>query len=96
MRGNCLLQETALICPMEYPKRLRNGPYGATKYLCLHGFELVGIQSVHLPRSYLAFARIRGRCEWRLCPQTNAGICADLAAWRRLPVSARTPTVLIA
>ncbi len=28
MCGNCLLQETALICPMECPKGLRNGPCG--------------------------------------------------------------------
>lgn len=26
--GNCLLQETSLICPMECPKGLRNGPCG--------------------------------------------------------------------
>lgn len=28
MCGNCLLQETAFICPMECPKGLRNGPCG--------------------------------------------------------------------
>lgn len=28
MCGNCLLQETALICPMECPKGIRNGPCG--------------------------------------------------------------------
>ncbi len=28
MCGNCLLQETALICPMECPKGMRNGPCG--------------------------------------------------------------------
>jgi len=26
MWGNCLLQETAFICPMECPKGIRNGP----------------------------------------------------------------------
>ena len=26
MCGNCLLQETAFICPMECPKGARNGP----------------------------------------------------------------------
>jgi methylenetetrahydrofolate reductase (NADPH) len=30
MCGNCLLQETALICPMECPKGLRNGPCGGS------------------------------------------------------------------
>jgi methylenetetrahydrofolate reductase (NADPH) len=30
MCGNCLLQETAFICPMECPKGLRNGPCGGT------------------------------------------------------------------
>ena len=30
MCGNCLLQETALICPMECPKDLRNGPCGGS------------------------------------------------------------------
>ena len=28
MCGNCLLQQTAMICPMECPKGLRNGPCG--------------------------------------------------------------------
>ena len=28
MCGNCILQETAFICPMECPKGLRNGPCG--------------------------------------------------------------------
>ncbi len=28
MCGNCMLQETAFICPMECPKGLRNGPCG--------------------------------------------------------------------
>jgi hypothetical protein len=28
MCGNCLLQETAYICPMECPKGMRNGPCG--------------------------------------------------------------------
>jgi methylenetetrahydrofolate reductase (NADPH) len=31
MCGNCLLQETAFICPMECPKGLRNGPCGGAK-----------------------------------------------------------------
>ena len=30
MCGNCLLQETALICPMECPKGARNGPCGGS------------------------------------------------------------------
>ncbi|HXF85697.1 MAG TPA: methylenetetrahydrofolate reductase C-terminal domain-containing protein [Anaerolineales bacterium] len=30
MCGNCLLAETALICPMECPKGLRNGPCGGS------------------------------------------------------------------
>jgi methylenetetrahydrofolate reductase (NADPH) len=30
MCGNCLLQETAFICPMECPKGMRNGPCGDT------------------------------------------------------------------
>ncbi len=30
MCGNCLLQETSLICPMECPKGLRNGPCGGS------------------------------------------------------------------
>ena len=35
MCGNCLLQETAFICPMECPKGLRNGPCGgATSEHC--------------------------------------------------------------
>jgi methylenetetrahydrofolate reductase (NADPH) len=29
-RGNCLLQETAFICPMECPKGARNGPCGGS------------------------------------------------------------------
>jgi methylenetetrahydrofolate reductase (NADPH) len=29
MCGNCLLQETAFICPMECPKGIRNGPCGS-------------------------------------------------------------------
>ena len=29
MCGNCLLQETAFICPMECPKGMRNGPCGS-------------------------------------------------------------------
>jgi methylenetetrahydrofolate reductase (NADPH) len=32
MCGNCLLQETAFICPMECPKGLRNGPCGGSTY----------------------------------------------------------------
>ncbi len=35
MCGNCLLQETAFICPMECPKGLRNGPCGgSTQEFC--------------------------------------------------------------
>jgi len=35
MCGNCLLQETAFICPMECPKGLRNGPCGgSTRSMC--------------------------------------------------------------
>src|SRR5574340_976173 len=35
MCGNCLLQETAFICPMECPKGARNGPCGgSTPYSC--------------------------------------------------------------
>jgi len=35
MCGNCLLQETAFICPMECPKGERNGPCGgSTKEHC--------------------------------------------------------------
>lgn len=35
MCGNCLLQETAFICPMECPKGVRNGPCGgSTKEFC--------------------------------------------------------------
>lgn len=35
MCGNCLLQETAFICPMECPKGARNGPCGgSTKAHC--------------------------------------------------------------
>jgi methylenetetrahydrofolate reductase (NADPH) len=35
MCGNCLLSETAFICPMECPKGLRNGPCGgSTKEHC--------------------------------------------------------------
>jgi len=30
MCGNCLLAETALVCPMECPKGLRNGPCGGS------------------------------------------------------------------
>jgi methylenetetrahydrofolate reductase (NADPH) len=30
MCGNCLLQETAFICPMECPKGMRNGPCGGS------------------------------------------------------------------
>ena len=30
MCGNCLLQETAFICPMECPKGLRNAPCGGS------------------------------------------------------------------
>src|SRR5690606_38942436 len=30
MCGNCLLQETACICPMESPKGLRNGACGGS------------------------------------------------------------------
>jgi methylenetetrahydrofolate reductase (NADPH) len=30
MCGNCLLQETSFICPMECPKGIRNGPCGGT------------------------------------------------------------------
>ena len=30
MCGNCLLQQTAFICPMECPKGLRNGPCGGS------------------------------------------------------------------
>ena len=30
MCGNCLLQETAFICPMECSKGIRNGPCGGT------------------------------------------------------------------
>ncbi len=30
MCGNCLLQETAFICPMECPKGVRNGPCGGS------------------------------------------------------------------
>ena len=31
MCGNCLLQETAFICPMECPKGIRNGPCGGVR-----------------------------------------------------------------
>ena len=31
MCGNCLLQETAFICPMECPKGMRNGPCGGVR-----------------------------------------------------------------
>ncbi|MBZ0300669.1 MAG: methylenetetrahydrofolate reductase C-terminal domain-containing protein, partial [Anaerolineae bacterium] len=35
MCGNCLLQETAFICPMTCPKGLRNGPCGgSTRAMC--------------------------------------------------------------
>ena len=30
MCGNCMLQETAFICPMECPKGIRNGPCGGS------------------------------------------------------------------
>ena len=30
MCGNCLLQETSFICPMECPKGIRNGPCGGS------------------------------------------------------------------
>lgn len=30
MCGNCLLQETAFVCPMECPKGIRNGPCGGS------------------------------------------------------------------
>jgi len=30
MCGNCLLQETAIICPIEFPKGARNGPCGGS------------------------------------------------------------------
>ena len=30
MCGNCLLQETAFVCPMECPKGARNGPCGGS------------------------------------------------------------------
>ncbi|NIS80324.1 MAG: hypothetical protein GTO14_08990 [Anaerolineales bacterium] len=37
MCGNCILQETAYICPMLCPKGLRNGPCGsgATDHCCV-------------------------------------------------------------
>ena len=31
MCGNCILQETAFICPMTCPKGLRNGPCGGSE-----------------------------------------------------------------
>jgi methylenetetrahydrofolate reductase (NADPH) len=35
MCGNCMLQETAFICPMECPKGIRNGPCGgSTEEFC--------------------------------------------------------------
>lgn len=34
MCGNCLLQETAFICPMECPKGARNGPCGGSTEIC--------------------------------------------------------------
>jgi methylenetetrahydrofolate reductase (NADPH) len=34
MCGNCLLQETAFICPMECPKGARNGPCGGSTEHC--------------------------------------------------------------
>lgn len=34
MCGNCLLQETAFICPMECPKGIRNGPCGGSTEHC--------------------------------------------------------------
>ena len=36
MCGNCLLQETAFICPMECPKGLRNGPCGGSTPECCY------------------------------------------------------------
>lgn len=33
MCGNCLLQETAFICPMECPKGVRNGPCGGSTHV---------------------------------------------------------------
>jgi len=43
MCGNCLLQETAFICPMECPKGLRNGPCGGATEQCY-----VGVSPLHL------------------------------------------------
>ncbi len=34
MCGNCMLQETAFICPMECPKGARNGPCGGSTEMC--------------------------------------------------------------
>lgn len=34
MCGNCMLQETAFICPMECPKGERNGPCGGSTQIC--------------------------------------------------------------
>ncbi len=34
MCGNCMLQETAYICPMECPKGVRNGPCGGSTEIC--------------------------------------------------------------
>ncbi len=36
MCGNCLLQETAFICPMECPKGVRNGPCGGSTRECCY------------------------------------------------------------
>ena len=36
MCGNCLLQETAFICPMECPKGIRNGPCGGSTEECCY------------------------------------------------------------
>jgi methylenetetrahydrofolate reductase (NADPH) len=36
MCGNCLLQETAFICPMECPKGARNGPCGGSTPECCY------------------------------------------------------------
>jgi 5,10-methylenetetrahydrofolate reductase len=34
MCGNCVLQKTAFICPMQCPKGLRNGPCGGSTEVC--------------------------------------------------------------
>ncbi len=49
MCGNCILQETAFICPMTCPKGLRNGPCGGSTpercyglhIMAVHGEEIV-------------------------------------------------------